>query len=272
MTDKPLVSVIMATYNDCPEYIYASLNSIINQTYENIEILVVDDSTDKATKEAIDSFKNDNRVFIYREDQPLGFVASLNKGLDSAKGDYIVRMDGDDISDIHRIEKQICFFNENKKADVVGAQINIIDSKGNITGHRNYPIKGIKLLMFFLIRSPLAHPATAFKKSIIDAGYRYDAKLQKAEDLDFWIRLYIAGYHFYNLPETLLDYRVEADFLDKRVIDPSQEKNVIQVRRKNFTLKRPVFSVLSVFFSFVRQVTPNIFKKSQYLKENQCNN
>lgn len=268
MENNTLVSVIMATYNDKPVYIEKSINSILNQTYKNIELIILDDSTNQDTKSVIDSFTEDQRVHVYRETEKKGFVPSLNKGLKLAKGEYIARMDGDDVSIQDRIEKQVSFFVEHPYIDILGGQINIIDENDRITSKRSYPLGGVKLLAFFTVRAPVAHPAVMFRRKIIDDGYQYDEAFLKAEDIDFWIRLYDASYKFRNLPDTLLNFRVESDFLSKRVTNHEHEKYSLRARRVNFSWKKPFFSLISFLLSYVRKLTPDGIKVKIYAKEN----
>ena len=98
MTAKPLISVVMATFNEPPEYITQSVQSILHQTLGDFELLLIDDSTNPDTVAAIDSLaQSDARIRLTREKQRIGFVRALNTGLKQAQGKYIARMDGDDI-------------------------------------------------------------------------------------------------------------------------------------------------------------------------------
>lgn len=266
--ESPCVSVIMATYNDKPSYLDNAISSILSQSFTDFELLILDDSTDLETSAIIDKYSVDSRVHILREDHKLGFVSSLNKGLNLAKGDYIARMDGDDIADILRLEKQVLYLKSHASIDILGGQINVIDENGRVTGVRSYPLGGLKLLAFFTLRTPVAHPSVMFRRSIVDAGYRYDETFQKAEDIDFWIRLYNAGYKFGNLSDTLVDFRVESNFVEKRVSNHAQEEYVLLARRKNFTWRKPIFSVIDLAMSYVRQWTPDSLKTRQYEQEN----
>lgn len=268
IVEQPLVSVVMATYNDKPSYIHEAINSLINQSYENFEILILDDSNEIETIEAIDSYTDDHRIHIIRDNHKLGFVPSLNKGLQLSKGKYIARMDGDDVASLDRFEKQVAYLEANKDTDILGGQMNVIDENGVATGSRSYPLGGIKLIAFFTVRSPVAHPSVMFRRTVVDAGYKYDETLPKAEDLDFWIRLYNAGYKFNNLPDTLVNFRVESDFIEKRVVDHAQEDYVLKVRRDNFSWKRPFFSTADYLMSYVRKITPDSLKAKRYEQEN----
>lgn len=267
---NPLVSVIMAACNDRPEYICMAVESILNQTYRYFELLILDDSDEKATIEAIDSYRLDARVRIYREDHRIGFVPSLNKGLGLAKGAFIARMDGDDVASPDRLEKQVRYFSTRPAADILGGQLNIMDETGQITGRRSYPLGGFRLAVFFCMRTPVAHPAVMFKRAVADAGYRYDESLKRAEDIDFWLRLFNAGYRIENLPDTILNFRAESDFLTKRVTDKTQEKYVLAIRRKNFSFKRPLFSMAGWLFSYIRQAAPDRLKTRVYDRENRA--
>lgn len=269
MDNKPLISVIMATYNDRPEYIREAMDSIVNQTYGHFELIVLDDSTDEATRGAIDGYCGDERVRVYRSGDKLGFVPSLNRGLELAKGRYIARMDGDDISFPDRFEKQVRYLEAHPDVDILGGQINIINERGEVTGSRRYPLGGIRLAAFFTMRTPVAHPTVMFRRRIVDGGYRYDPSYRKAEDIDFWIRLYNSGFRFANLPDTVFSFRVESDFMEKRVTNHAQEEYVLKARRENLSWRRPLFSVADLAMSYVRQLTPDHLKAKQYEQENE---
>ena len=168
-----LISVVMATYNEPPEIVEASIRSILGQTYQNFALLIYDDSSDKRTRERIDSFLGDTRVRVIRHDIRSGFVRSLNMGLHDARGTYIARMDGDDIALPERFEKEVSFLRAHRDICVVGGQIEIIDENGRVTSSRSYPAGGIRLAVFSAIRNPLAHPAVMMRREVIDRGFVY---------------------------------------------------------------------------------------------------
>ena len=98
VSNRPLVSVIMPAFNERPDMITDAINSILQQTYDNIELHIFDDSTKDETRTAIDNFASDPRVNIHRSPERVGFIKSSNLGLEAATGKYIARMDGDDFS------------------------------------------------------------------------------------------------------------------------------------------------------------------------------
>jgi len=244
MTNKPLVSIIMASFNESPYMIRESIESILTQTYKNIELLIFDDSTNENTKSAIDEFSGDIRVIINRFPNRIGFVPSLNMGLKQAKGKYIARMDCDDCSLPQRIEKEVDYLEKHPRISVVGGQIDIINKNDEVISHRCYPSYGIKLWLFSCFRSPFAHPAVMMRRTVIDDGFTYNEGLKMSEDLDLWLRLMNKGYKFANLKDTVLRYRVQENFNKKRT-DIKQRKSTAQVRKNNFDKKHFLHGMLS---------------------------
>lgn len=243
-TVQPLVSVIIPTFNERPDMITDSINSILDQTYKSFELHIFDDSTKDETREAIDQFSSDPRVNIHRFEKRVGFIKSLNLGLEIAKGTYIARMDGDDWSFPDRFEKEVAFLQSHQNVMVVGGQMNIMDAEGNITSSRSYPTDGIKFFLFSCMRNPLAHPTIMMRREIVDKGYRYDETLKMSEDLDLWLRLMNDGYKLANIQDTVLNYRVMDNFLEKRSSDVQREV-MAQVRKKNFDKRHIMRSSLS---------------------------
>lgn len=262
-----LVSVVMATYNEPPRIIEKAVRSILEQTYSNFELLIFDDSTKAETIEVLDSFRSDSRVRIFRESERIGFVKSLNLGLMNAQGRYIARMDGDDIALPNRFEEQVKFLETNKEVYVVGGQMNIIDENDNVISSRKYPLNGGKLFLFSAVRNPLAHPTVMMRKELVDKGFRYDESLKMSEDLDLWLRIMNQSYKIANIPATVLNYRVAGNFAEKRS-DRKQVEHMATVRRKNFSKKHLIHSVLSCISAWLFLHIPVKVIKKIYKKEN----
>lgn len=264
---KPLVSVIMPAFNEPPLIISESIGSILHQTYPNIEIHIFDDSTNEGTRTSIDSFASYPNVFIHRSEQKTGFVKSLNIGLEISKGQYIARMDGDDIAFPDRIQKQVSFLESNPKIDILGGALKLINQKGKETSFRRYPAKGFSLLVYFTFRSPLAHPTVMMRRRIVEEGFRYDESLSKAEDLDLWLRLFLSGHRIANMQDFLLKYRITDNFIEKRSDSP-QRKFVARIRTKNMTFRYPFFSLVSFLVGFVSSHLPKWLFDFAYGLEN----
>lgn len=267
MMEDGLVSVVMATYNEPPEIVGASIQSILGQTYRNFEMLVYDDSSDEGTRKRIDSFLGDERVRVIRQDTRAGFVRSLNMGLRDAKGMYIARMDGDDVALPERFEKEVSFLQANRDVCAVGGQIEIIDEKGRVTSSRSYPTGGSRLALYSAVRNPLAHPTVMMRRELVDQGFVYDETLGMSEDLDLWLRLMNHSFKLANLPDTVLQYRVTGDFASKRT-SRRQRKYMAYVRRKNFDRRHLARSCLSLAASFVFCTVPAEAIRRIYRREN----
>lgn len=200
---KKLVSVIIPSCND-GEYLEKAINSILSQTYPNIEIIVVDSSDDKTTLEILERYKDKIRCFK----QPRrGVAAALNYGLERANGEYIARMDADDASLPQRISRQVNYLEENLDIDVLGAQCDVINEEGEIIGQIDpgyYDDSEIKAKVIF--ENCLIHPTIMFRTKLVQDGWRYDEK-HYAEDIRLWMQMAAKGIKFANLRDHLLLYR-----------------------------------------------------------------
>lgn len=259
--EESLISVVMATYNEPPEIIGGAINSILNQTYKNIELLILDDSTDIETKKVIDSYYNNMKVRIIRKKERMGFINALNEGLELAKGEFIARMDGDDISYPYRFARQIEYMKLHPEVTVLGGSYEIMDYEENSLSYRKYPTKGLKLTIYAGIRCPVAHPTVMMRRKVVDEGYRYDTSLRVCEDLDFWLRLMNKGCVIDNIPDTILRYRLSKNFNEKRSTK-SQISTLVRVREKNLCWKYPLRSIISLLFILGCKCMPqNVIKK-----------
>lgn len=267
MNKEPMISVIMATFNEPERFIKESISSILNQTYSNLELLVADDSSTEETIRAIDELaSSDKRIKIIRKEQRMGFVNALNIALKKAKGELIARMDGDDVAVLQRFEKQVAFFESHPKIDVLGGAMNIQNENSEITSVRHYPSGGIKLLCWMSLRDPVGHPTVMFRRRIIDNGLFYDEGMNKGcEDTEFWFRLRNRGYKIANLQEPLVNYRITVDMASKREKDNMANYNA---RRKNFSFRYFILDCVSLASIKLRMLLPESLISWLYSKEN----
>ena len=263
---NPAVSVVMATFNEPVDVIKKSIGSILSQTFSDFELLIIDDSTSVDTKNEIDSFSVDNRVKVIRESKRIGFVKSLNLGLLNAKGQYIARMDGDDISIENRFEIQVNYLKEHSSVSIVGGAMYIIDETDQVISYRTYPTSTFFLKWSSVYRTPLANPTIMMRQECVRNGFLYNELFKKSEDLEFWLRLMKNGYKLANMSDFLLKYRVCGDLSNKRVSNHWSYN--FKARTKNFTLKYPIFSILSVMVSFLYTIMPKFIISFIYKSEN----
>lgn len=199
----PIISVIMSVYNEPLDWVQESIDSILQQTFGNFEFIIINDNPNN--KELFDFLTankiKDNRIIIINNDENIGLTKSLNKGLERAKGEYIARMDADDISLPERFEKQINLLNTNHIIGICGTGIKTFGRVENIILN---PETMDDMCLF--LDSPFAHPTVMFRKKILK-GHGYDEAFKVSQDYALWARLYKEGNQFYNLQEVLLHYR-----------------------------------------------------------------
>ena len=214
---KDLISVIMGIYNiPSKEILKKAIDSILNQTYKKIEFIIIDDgSTNNTYNWAKEIVKNDKRVILLKNEKNIGLTKTLNKCLSLAKGEYIARMDGDDISETNRLEKQLKFLKENKEYNLVSCNMNNFDENG-IWGERknNEIIKKED----FLFTSPVPHPTILTYKWCYDKVNGYDEKwyTDRNEDYDLFMRMFSKGIRMYSMQEKLYNYREDSTCYNKR--------------------------------------------------------
>lgn len=206
-SSKPLVSVIMPTYNSA-HYIRQAVESILSQTLSNFEFIIINDASRDKTPSIIRSYmKKDKRIHLVNNKSNLKIAESLNKGIALANAELVARMDDDDISLPQRLQKQFSFFQKNKKVGIVGTNILIIDEDEKIISKREYPTKSKDLKKIMLRYSPFAHPTVMFRKKVFVEVGGYDPKMVPCEDIDFWFKIG-SKYDFGCLNEQLLKYRM----------------------------------------------------------------
>ena len=257
----PMVSVVMATYNDPLGYLNLSVESIIKQTYKNWELLIVDDSTKSEVIDTLDAFaKKDSRIKIVRKNYKLGFVKSLNVGIQESSGTYIARMDSDDISKLNRLEKEVAFLEENRDIDIVGSNIEIIDEKSTVIGNRTYKVEEDKIKRNAFFRNPLAHPSVMYRRQSIIKLSGYDENYKMAEDYELWLRALKFGMKISTIPEVLLSYRMGNDYYKKR--SKENWKYNILAKKKNFYWS--VYNIAGILLSLILYNLPIAFIRKLY--------
>ncbi len=198
-----MVSVILPVYNG-QLYVGESIESILKQTYKNIELIIINDGSTDESESIIKKYKDPRIVYISQKNQ--GLSASLNNGVRIAKGEYLARQDQDDISHPKRIEMQL---NEmiNKNIGLIGSRSLIINEKGKIIGKHNHPLTHEAIKLFLLFDNPFVHSSVMYKRNLIlNNLYSEDKFRQPPEDYELWIRLAEIT-KMANLPERLLTYR-----------------------------------------------------------------
>lgn len=215
MNNNSTVSVVMSVYN-AELYLEDAIESILSQTYKDFEFVIINDGSTDKSLEIIEKYKKQDQriVLISRENK--GLVVSLNEGIDLSKGEFIARMDADDISFPERFEKQIKFM-DNHALDICGGHFLLIDDKAKVNGLNVIPISHEMCTLSLLFKVPFAHPSVMIRKSFLDNNsLKYgQSKYQIAEDLDLWVRMHKCGAKFGNVNNVILKYRMLDDSLSR---------------------------------------------------------
>jgi len=240
---NPQISVVMSVYNG-EKFLYEAIKSILNQTYEDFEYIIINDGSTDSSQSIIESF-NDNRIKLINQENR-GLTASLNKGINLSKGTYIARMDADDISHHLRLEKQLKYIQDNN-LDLVWAKAKFINENTDVICNKFQPSleNTLRFLHKFIY---VIHPATLFKKSIVIDSGLYNEEFQSGQDGDLWKRMIKNGYSFGLVDEYLLNYRVIGNSISAKNYNYSENVNYrnAKICLQNFSYKR--------FFSYFKKV------------------
>lgn len=214
MNDNPTISVVMSVYNG-ELYIEEAIKSILSQTYKDFEFIIINDGSADKSLEIIEEYKNqDERVVLISRGNK-GLIASLNEGIEKARGEYIARMDADDISLPSRFEEQLKFMESNYDVGVCGTGIVGFgeNMKENISF---YSVEDSSLKVELLFSSVFAHPSVMMRKDLIKKyNLKYEESYKNAEDFELWVQM--AKYtKFANLKKPLLRYRVLQDSITRK--------------------------------------------------------
>ncbi len=197
---KPLVSVVMPVHN-AEKYLADAITSILTQTYPNFEFIIVNDGSNDASEAIIKRF-TDTRISYYKFEQQQGIVAVLNYGLQLAKGDFVARMDADDVCFKNRLEVQVDYLLSHPNVGVLGTQYKGINGKS-----RHMPKEHHQIVWYLLNASPFVHPSVMFRADFLHSNnVSYDKYFEFAEDLNLWVE-HINTTKYANTTETLIQYR-----------------------------------------------------------------
>lgn len=210
------ISVIMGIYN-CEDTLSAAIESILNQTYSNWELIMCDDGSSDNTYMVAQDFKNKypEKIILIQNEHNVGLNQTLNNCLKVATGDYIARMDGDDLCDPTRFEKELNFLLDHPEYAIVSTPMKYFDENGVFRigiGGGEPDIKMIPL------GTPFCHAPCMVKKEAYDAvgGYSVDDKLLRVEDWHLWIKMYSKGYKGYTMNEPLYLMRDDQNAVSRR--------------------------------------------------------
>lgn len=211
-----MISVIMSTYKEDEKLLRESIESILNQTYKDFEYIIILDYPDNDVhKSVIEEYAlKDDRIHFYINEKNMGLTDSLNRGLSLCHGEYIARMDADDISLPDRLERQMKYLEKNRY-DLIGGITEMINENGSLL----YSIKSVptdpkKINKALRYSQCIAHPTWLGRKEVFEknAGYRH---MPLCEDYDFTLRAVLNGFVISNLNEAVLKYRMTSNSISR---------------------------------------------------------
>lgn len=232
-SNPPLVTVILPVHN-AAAFVRSAIESILQQTFPGFELLIINDGSTDHSAEVIAAIKDPRIVYINNE-RNIGLIASLNKGIQLAKGKYIARMDADDLSLRERLQQQVAKMESDPGIAVLASFVDFINADGEVTGSWNTDRQAVsenEIRALMMKTNCIAHPSVMIRSEIA-RNYLYSEKQKGAEDWDLWMRVLADGKRIAKLPEVLLHYRIHPASItagDKKQLP--LEKRLMRVKRK----------------------------------------
>lgn len=217
-----LVSVLLPVHNGV-RYLESSARSILNQTHQDLEVLVLDDGSTDGSGELAKAL-GDSRVQVMRSDHNLGLPATLNRGLAAARGDIVARQDADDVSHPCRLQKQVAFLESNPEVGLAGTQAWLMDEHGRCTGILEHACQHQSLVWELFFDNAFVHSSVAFRRDLVRECGGYDEAWPYNQDYDLWLRL-APRTRLANLPERLLALRSHSGSMTETMSDESAASN-----------------------------------------------
>jgi glycosyltransferase involved in cell wall biosynthesis len=205
--NTPLVSIVMPVYN-AEVYLREAIDSILAQSYRNLEFIIINDGSTDTSKDIIFSY-TDPRIRYLENEQNMGIIRTKNKAIDFATGHYIATLDGDDIATPDRIEKQVHFMETHPGHGLCGTMHQEIDSKGNLLKKSFFPANDTDVATYMLLANCFCHSSTMVRANLMKE-LKYSDDYYVAEDYELWYRISKQA-KITNLPDYAILYRIHAN-------------------------------------------------------------
>jgi len=221
----PIISVVMPVFNG-QRYLHDSIKSILDQTFTDFELIIIDDGSEDNSSVLVENFMYDKRVRLYKQDN-IGLAATLNRGIRLSRGSIIARQDQDDISLPNRFTKQYDYLMKNPEVGMVGTWSKIINENGSVIGFHRHPTDNKEINYFLMRDNPFVHSSVMIRKSLLETigGYSEDKSMQPPEDYELWTRM-VKYSKLANLPEALVIYRATHEGMSRKPNEVFQERKI----------------------------------------------
>lgn len=257
------ISVIMSTYNEKIEHLKEAINSIINQTYNNIEfIIVLDNPNNIEIRNLVYTYQQkDSRIIVIQNKENIGLTNSLNIALEKATGKYIARMDADDISKKNRLEIQYGYIKK-YNIDILGAGVDEIDEEGKIVKKFNaIPCGDTKIKKILNVSTAVLHPTWMVKKQVYLDLNKYD-DIHTAEDYAFLLKASKSGKKIDNINISLLEYRLTTNSISRSNV--FKQFLTSEYLRKNYHRKYTIKELKDYLDKNINNLNMEKFQKTNY--------
>ena len=231
----------MPVYNS-DKYLEESIKSIINQNYAKFEFIIISDDSSERTCEILDRYSSiDRRIKVYYNKNKLGLIGSLNRGCQLSKGEFIARMDADDISMPERLQAQVDHLERHPEIGILGSWAKRIDESGRIIGLTRLPTDPNLIKWHLIFDNCLVHPSVMMRRSLIDKLNFYSENKIYCEDYDMWTRASVCS-EIANLPLFLLRYRTSKKYIsrnmpDIRILTKLKQKYIKSILKLDIPIK-----------------------------------
>ena len=224
-----MITVLMPVYN-AEEFLKDTMDSILNQTYKDFEFLIINDGSSDSSVKIIESY-GDDRIRLVHNEENMGLIKTLNKGIELARGKYIARMDADDIAELNRLEVQVEYMEKNENIALVGSNGTMfLSKKPMVKKPTNFPTDYEEIRCKLLFESTFMHPAVMMRKEILIANhYRYRMEYKATEDYGLWVEI-ARKHRVANIPDRLLNYRIVSSSITNQALKNMNERMKIMKR------------------------------------------
>lgn len=204
ITKNPRVTVLIPVYNG-EKYLHGAITSILAQSFSDFELLILDDGSTDKTVEIVKSY-TDSRIRLIQNETNLGPCATRNKGLRSARGEYVAMLDCDDIACPDRLADQVAFLDSHPEFSMIGSAVEMLDSEGRVSSVAFFRQPSDEIPPTLLFNNCFAHSTVMAKRSAL-LEERYKEDVHFSEDYELWVRV-VKKYKTWNLPRILVRYRL----------------------------------------------------------------
>lgn len=250
LNKTPLVSVILPAFN-AGDFLAKAIESILSQTYQNFELLIVDDGSTDNSWEILKFYQENypQKIKTYHFLKNKGESEAANFAFSKTRGEFVARMDADDISYPQRLEKQVKHLLKNPQVIVLGSQAEVINENGELIGKKTFPKNHKQIYKQFTIFHPMLHPSCMFRRSLLPIkNYLYENKFEPNDEYYTFFKLLNYG-KFANLPEILMKYRIHGR---NKSLQKPKEKFINSLKVRAAAMKnlgyRPSFMAIVLMF------------------------